>query len=427
MNRNRVLLPVILSVLGGVAIGSGALYFVVRSSNAPADSEAAARSASDGPASAQTGPIQECDALAAHPQDPDAAAAGIEDEVLDVDAVIAACKSAIDADPDTPRLKFQLARGYLAAGRIEDAAKQLVAAGEGGHGGALAYLADLHMDGAPGIEADADLAVTLYEQAADAGFGPAAAVLAEIEEASDPPQAQADAVVAQSAPPAPKPAVAVKYLNPEIVDNIMRGDLDAVPFGEIYTKSYLVNMAENISAACEGAHFSRREIDQLKLDAAFKTVELTPQAGLNNLMGAFLGIANALKNPTAYMEQGTRAEMDADALAEEAMKDAFALVTRHQCGSPDIDRFGRNLRSYITNEGAPRMSTDELFSKCVAEARPTGRYDAQNFCMCFTPLMSQAAVSRSMRKGLATDFWATAQKMIEKNPSHYGACIHGIN
>jgi hypothetical protein len=442
MNRNTVLVPVVLSLLSGVAAGSGALYFFVKSrvgASGGAGGESASTVASTKALGNADSPgknaIRECDERAAHPQDPDAVSAGVEDESLDAEAVIAACEGAVGADPDAPRLKFQLARGYLAAGQVEDAAEQLVAAAESGHGGAMAYLADMHLDGAGTIEADPELAATLYEKAAQAGFKPAEAVLAELAQVPDDATttganagASAAVPIAQAAPSPPrKSAAPPKYINPEIVDNIQRGDLDAVPFGELYTKSYLVNMADNISAACEGAHFTRRDLDQLKLDAAFKTVELTPQAGLNNLMGALFGIANMVQNPGAHVQQGVRAEMDANALPEEAMKDAFALVSHHSCGSPEIDRFGKNLRAYIVDEGAPRMSTDQLFGKCANEARPTGRYDAQNFCMCFTGLMSQAPVSRATRKALAGDFWKTAQEIMAQNPSRYGACLNGWN
>lgn len=121
-----------------------------------------------------------CDRLAAHPNDPLAASAGVGDERLDAAAVIEACGAESAADPSAPRLAFQLARGYLKAGRVEEAVEQLVEAAKGGHGGALAYLGDLYLDGAAGLEADPALAHSLYQRSAEAGFAPATTMLAQI-------------------------------------------------------------------------------------------------------------------------------------------------------------------------------------------------------------------------------------------------------
>lgn len=364
----------------------------------------------------------QCDRLAAHLNDPGARAAGVSDDALDADAVIEVCGAEAAADPAAARLSFQLARGYLKAGRAEEAVDSLVAGAKGGHGGALAYLGDLYLDGAAGLEADPALAHTLYRHAAAAGFAPAKAMLAQFEDfteraaAADEAEASGGDEAASAAPPAD-----VKYLNPEIVDNLVKGDLDAVPFGELYTKMYLVHMAENISGVCEG-QFTGAQIDALKREVALKSVEMTPEAGLSLLMGALMGVAQMTQNPEAFLGQQMQAAQDQDRLPDDAMKDAFALVRRHSCESRELSQFSRSLVSYVRNEGAPRMSTDQLYASCQREARPSGRYDAQNFCMCFVSAMSQAAVSRADRKGLSSDFWATAQKMMARNPQPYAMC-----
>jgi hypothetical protein len=200
-----------------------------------------------------------------------------------------------------------------------------------------------------------------------------------------------------------------------------------VPFGETYTKMYLVNMAQNISAACDGAHFNRRELDALARQAAFTSVEMSAEAGWNIILGGLMQMANFTQNPGATMERSVRAEQDANAMPEEAMKDAFSLAGYENCGSPAIDQFARNLRAYVSDEGAPRMSTNEFSARCVREARPTGRYDAQNFCMCFSGMLTRSAVSRAQRKALATDFWKTAQDIMAGDPGHFRACTQGWN
>jgi hypothetical protein len=365
----------------------------------------------------------QCDRLAAHLNDPEARAAGVGDDALDADAVVEVCGAEAAADPAASRLSFQLARGYLKAGRAEEAVESLVAAAKGGHGGALAYLGDIYLDGAAGLEADPALAHTLYRQAAAAGFAPAKAMLAQFEDYTERAAAVEEAEASggaesASAPPADDD---VKYLNPEIVDNVIKGDLDAVPFGELYTKMYLVHMAENISGECEG-QFTGAQIDSLKRDAAFKSIDMTPESGLAILMGALMGVAQMTQDPGAFLGQQVEAAQNEERLPTDAMKDAFALMRRHPCGSRELTRFGQNLVSYVRNEGAPRLSTNEMYAACNREARPSGRYDAQNFCMCFVSAMSQSAVSRADRKGLASDFWPAAQRMMSRNPRPYAMC-----
>jgi TPR repeat protein len=364
-----------------------------------------------------------CDDLASHPNDPEATAKGVSDARLDASAVIKACEAETGVDQASPRLAFQLARGYLKAGRIEDAVEQLVTAAKGEHGGALAYLGDLYLDGAAGLEADPALAHTLYQRAVEAGFTPAKAILAQFEDFTDRDAATAEgATGSEQAGALPAGGNAnKKYINPEIVENILQGELDAVPFGELYTKAYLVNMAENISEVCED-HFSKRDLNALKLDTVEKSVEMTPQAGLTTLLGLLQNMAQMTQNPEVFVRQHAQAALDQDQLPEEAMKDAFALMSRYSCGSRELSRFSKNLVSYVRNEGAPRMSTDEMYARCQREARPTGRYDAQNFCMCFVSAMSQTGVSRANRKGLSSDFWGTAQRMMAEKPGPYAMC-----
>lgn len=359
----------------------------------------------------------QCDQLAAHPNDPEATAKGVSEANLNASAVITACEAETSIDSNSPRLTFQLARGYLKAGRVEEAIEQLVRAAEGGHGGALAYLGDIYLDGAAGLEADPVLAHSLYQRAAEAGFAPAKAILAKFEDFTE---RAAAADVAESEPTSAVNAN-TKYINPDIVENILKGDLDAVPYGEIYTKVYLVNMAENISEVCND-HFTKQEITSLKQDAALKSVDVSPDTGLTNLMGILMNMGRMTQDPGALVREQSQAQIDQDNLPEDAMKDAFALMNRHTCGSRQLSQFSKNLVSYIRNEDAPLMTTNKMYGVCQREARPMGRYDARNFCICFMGAMSQTGVSRADRKGLATDFWSTAQKMMAKKPDHYAMC-----
>jgi TPR repeat protein len=213
--------------------------------------------------SAAPGKSQGCDQLAALPQDPEAAAAGVADERLNAAAVIYACELAIKQDAAQPRLRFQLARGYLAAGRLEDAAEQLIASAGEGHGASLAYLADLYLDGMPGIEADPELAYSLYEKAVEAGFKPAKAMLAEFKDASK----ELEAAEAEEE----KLTAELKKTNPELfvlpVEAHKPVDPDKIDFEKFFMPSiaastYNGNLAqkyEEFKAARRASYYDLRD------------------------------------------------------------------------------------------------------------------------------------------------------------------------
>src|SRR5437879_13378338 len=101
-------------------------------------------------------------------------------------------------------------------------------------------------------------------------------------------------------------------------------------------------MAENISEVCE-AHFTKSEISQLNLDATLKSVDLSTQGATALAMGSLMTLAQAMKNPQAFIQQSSQAEMDEDALWQEAMTDAFALMMGHPCQGHDWKRVRKTL------------------------------------------------------------------------------------
>lgn len=56
--------------------------------------------------------VTECDLLAGHPNDPERVTPGVSQEAMDKSAAIKACIEAVGADPENPRLNYQLARAY---------------------------------------------------------------------------------------------------------------------------------------------------------------------------------------------------------------------------------------------------------------------------------------------------------------------------
>jgi tetratricopeptide (TPR) repeat protein len=65
--------------------------------------------------------VTECDRLASHGRDPGHVAPAVSSSGMDKPAAIAACQQAVDADPDNPRLNYQLGRAYGYSGRGEEA------------------------------------------------------------------------------------------------------------------------------------------------------------------------------------------------------------------------------------------------------------------------------------------------------------------
>lgn len=63
--------------------------------------------------------VTECDELASHPDDPEAVAPGLRRPEMDLPAAVEACRAAVEADPDNPRLNYQLARAYGYSGMHE--------------------------------------------------------------------------------------------------------------------------------------------------------------------------------------------------------------------------------------------------------------------------------------------------------------------
>ena len=81
--------------------------------------------------------VTECDRLIAHPDDPDRVAPGVEREDADLPAAIAACRAALETDPDSPRLNYQLARALGYSGRGAEALPYRAKAVEGDYPQAL--------------------------------------------------------------------------------------------------------------------------------------------------------------------------------------------------------------------------------------------------------------------------------------------------
>lgn len=113
--------------------------------------------------------VNECDLLAAHPEDPERMADGVADDDIVPRLAIMACEDAVLTEPDEPRFAFQLGRAFLTVGRKEKAKEQFERAAQQGYAAAEAYLGDFYQFGL-GVKQDTNRALAQYRKAVAGEF-----------------------------------------------------------------------------------------------------------------------------------------------------------------------------------------------------------------------------------------------------------------
>ena len=109
--------------------------------------------------------ITECDRLASHGRDPGHVAPAVSSSGMDKPAAIAACQQAVAADPDNPRLNYQLGRAYGYSGRGEEAMPYRLKALEADYPQSLFVIGYLYSIGRT-IEPDICKTYELWQRAA---------------------------------------------------------------------------------------------------------------------------------------------------------------------------------------------------------------------------------------------------------------------
>ena len=109
--------------------------------------------------------ITECDRLASHGRDPGHVAPAVSSSAMDKPAAIAACQQAVAADPDNPRLNYQLGRAYGYSGRGEEAMPYRLKALEADYPQSLFVIGYLYSIGRT-IEPDICKTYQLWQRAA---------------------------------------------------------------------------------------------------------------------------------------------------------------------------------------------------------------------------------------------------------------------
>ncbi len=116
-----------------------------------------------------TAPVSDCDRLAAYPDDPQRVAAGVTREQVDLPLALAACERAVDADPTTPRLRYQFARLLFYANENPRAVAQMRRAADEGYAQAQFVFGTFITRGRPGAPTDLCLAESYWKRSAAGG------------------------------------------------------------------------------------------------------------------------------------------------------------------------------------------------------------------------------------------------------------------
>ena len=113
--------------------------------------------------------ITQCDALAAHPDDPEAVSPGIARADMDLEQAIEACLTAVESDPANPRLNYQLARAYGYSGLHSEGQPYRDTALRAGYPQSLFVVGYIRLTGWDGRGADACYGGELIRRSAEAG------------------------------------------------------------------------------------------------------------------------------------------------------------------------------------------------------------------------------------------------------------------
>ncbi len=116
--------------------------------------------------------VDDCDRLAAFPQDPAGVGPGVASTAITSDAAIAACAAAVARFPGVTRFEAQLGRAFHAAQNFPEAMRHYQAAADGGSVAAQANLGVIYLTG-QGVAADAASGVRWLRRAAEQGYAPA--------------------------------------------------------------------------------------------------------------------------------------------------------------------------------------------------------------------------------------------------------------
>lgn len=122
-----------------------------------------------GKATGSNAAVAACDAVAAHPDDPDKVGPGHVKAEIDLPAAIKTCQKAANAEPDNLRIRYQLARMMFYSGERNESLKLMASAADAGYRQAqfvYGVFINYQRDGAP---KNLCLTESYWQKSAEAG------------------------------------------------------------------------------------------------------------------------------------------------------------------------------------------------------------------------------------------------------------------
>ncbi len=251
--------------------------------------------------------VQACDVAAAHPDDPTKpeGIAGVTDDEMHAGAALTACEEAVLFDPENVRTLYQLARAYLIYDRPVEGVELMTEAAEEGHGAAIAVLGDIALYGLLGDDPDPELARSLYQQAAAAGFVPAVTLAMTIEENPEVDMAASVTTTPQMRQP--------MLLPPLLRGDTLQGSQEEIARGFVYGMQVIGGVLTHCPESLES------------------------NATMAKVSSALVG---RTKMPRAVIA----ATIGDERLQQDGLDDGYALAFDKGCSSPEITAILRTVR-----------------------------------------------------------------------------------
>lgn len=281
-----------------------------------------------------------CDELAAHPNDPDRRAAGVEDEQLDGKAVVTACDDALRREKDAGRLHMQRARGLLAQQRFKDAVLALQQGVKLNNAVAHYYLALAYEEGAGGLPKDAGKATRLKAQADKLGMGDEPRYLA----ASTARRSNDSGVLRDAR------QLESRYEFGAIMQSVYWGDASSLSEGAMFRYAYLYGQAQVLGELCKSFKLTELDVYQDNMARMQMPADMASVFSVANLSNAFNKALQVMSNPRSAVDIGRAERRLADAPAYGARDLAtFTGEYAKDCKDARLQRYTANLRFYLRN------------------------------------------------------------------------------
>lgn len=294
------------------------------------------------------GQIDPCDMLAAHPEDPNRVSDGFPDGEINTNQAITRCEEAVEAEPNSGRFWFQLARAYWQADVNDQAITAFKkAALDLDYGPAYAYLGVAYEYGYVSGEPQESIARALYTIAIESGFEPAQTML----EALPLPQPLDD-------PLGEDRIDFTGYYQPVFLDAIFTRNFSSLNRDALKVLRYLQGMYGFFSTevnwhdlSCSYLHDTRLTQKVMKgivgMDGGSAGAGLNAQRGFEKLEGYFQqrmseGLMGAL---------GAMIDiMDLNSIQQEGKRDGGHLAIEHTCESDVVKKLYKNAQYFFLAE-----------------------------------------------------------------------------